>query len=145
MRKRFPLPYSSLSSCYYGIVGKSCDWVLSSHNIFKESDTIDMGKWGWKFNQFGIILPFQSEYMPKNKLSDKLFLRLRMSIYKNKIHSMDYIENIEIENIVKNAYHISIYSEKIDINNNINNNNKKVLINKKVKWLSAGDIHHMIL
>jgi len=134
---KFPLPYSSLSSLYFGISGKPFDWFYLNKNtkwVASDISTIDFNnKLKWKISHTSIILP-HLEYK-----SYKLFLRLRLGVEEKRKPPFEYVEDLLIEHNVNDAYHFSVCSIKKE------NNTEKILLKKNEKWISSNRIHNIIL
>jgi hypothetical protein len=136
---KFPLPYSSLSSLYLGLIAnKSCDWFYVTSNTKwnrVETSSINFNdRMKWKIAHTSVIVP-NIEYQ-----TYKLFLRLRLGISGNKPTEYEYIEDLSVEHIVNDTYHFSIYSVKKE-----NGRKVKEIVSKNKKWLQSEDIHHIIL
>ncbi len=138
---RFPLPYSSLSSLYLGLILKtSCDWVTPKQFVFRDRTNVSFTKHMWNIHQTGVVFPYHSEFYQESK---QLYLRLNLEIvripktFSNT--SIEYVEDLTIQHIMENVYHFSIHSQKIE------NKKKTVLLDDQYKWMSSFDIHHLIL
>jgi hypothetical protein len=134
---KFPLPYASLSSIYFGITGKPYDWYYvypDTEWLSYEKSSFDFGKGcRWDITQTSVLSP-NVDYQ-----TYKLFLRLRLCMKNTdkpfSVKPVEYVEDMSIEHIVKDAYHFSIYSKK----------DGSVLLKKKKKWLNCKDIQHICL
>ncbi len=138
---RFPLPYSSLSSLYLGLILKNpCDWVKPKQSIFQDRTNVSFTKHTWNIRQLGVVFPYYSEFYQESR---QLYLRLNLDIsHIPKTFSngpIEYVEELTIQHVMENVYHLLIYSQKIE------NKKKTVLLDNQYKWMSPFDIHHLIL
>jgi hypothetical protein len=140
----FPLPYSSLCSCYYGLIGKNCRTLSSSKWVFKNEKTFHMGQWVWEINQLGLIMPYHSEYSDRNTyrlyVNTDVYLKNRQKPFS--IPSVRYVEKLEVEEILinhKHIYHLFIQSDKIT------DKTHHLLLKKNYKWKTKDEIHQIIL
>ena len=140
---RFPLPYASICSCYYGLIGKNCD-IISAHKkstpiLFRNKHIL--GKNEYPIKQVGLVTPYQSIYTN--------------DMYRLHVHTTfkNYIEKIEIEQVMKRyddrdgdrdgeeeddnkyIYHVLIKITK----------NEKNLLHREYRWKTKRDVHHLFL
>lgn len=149
---RFPLPYASLSSCYRGLTGKSCDWLLAGKNrkrwIFKNETRFEMGKWTWEMNQVGVVMQYHSAYSKEEM--HRLYIQTD-ALIQNRDYPFSqppvlYTERMEIEEVMyrgntlnEKIYHVYLHGEKIE------KQKKTILLVKSYKWKTGDDIHHLVL
>lgn len=148
---RFPLPYASLCSCYYGITGKSCDWFLLHKKkwIFKNETRFDMGGWIWEINQAGVVMPYHSPYSKHDMY--RLYIHTD-ALIKNRDKPFSrppvlYTERMEIEEVMyrgnyknnEKIYHVYLQGEKTE------QQKKTSLLDQSYKWKTGEDVHHIIL
>lgn len=137
---RFPLPYSSLSSIYRGITGKSYDYIYQTKFISQETKDFNFPTLTWKICQTSIVFPYHTDYNDENL---QLFLNFNLRV-NQKEKTIEHIEKMTIQHVMKDVYHFSIYSEKI-VNRNTRFKKSKIILNNKYKWLVSSDIHNLVL
>lgn len=135
MNRKFPLPYASLTSCYYGIIGKDCSGILLSRPfIFKKKHRVTVGKnCVWSFSHRGVITPCYSEYSIDD--THRLFSELEVTTDVKGVAHI-YNEKLEITHVMKDVFHIFIEASSSKTN---------ILLKKQYKWMPEASIHHLIL
>jgi hypothetical protein len=140
MIKRFPLPYASLTSCYYGIIGKDYKGIrLQRPLIFKNNNMFQIGKHCvWQFSHIGLITPCYSEYTD-HPYTHRVFSDLELKVNINNFEKHIYMEKIEITHVMKDVFHLFIEASE-------NKNGKlKILLRKHYKWMTSPSIHELRL
>lgn len=150
MNHRFPLPYASLCSCYYGLTGKSCDWLSLSKKkwLFKNSTHFDMGTWIWEIDQVGLVMPYHSPYSSDEM--NRLYIHTNALIKNRDKSPVLYTEKMEIEEVMyrgnyknnEKIYHVYIHCEKGE---KTEQQKKTTLLDQSYKWKTGQDVHHIIL
>ncbi len=135
---RFPLPYASVCSCYYGLIGKCYD-VVSVHKkrepiLFRNNHSF-LQKYPVK--QVGLVMPYSSIYT-----SDIMYRLHVQTIFEN------YIEKIEIEQVMKRNDYLNLNDDNIDkyiYHVFVNVIDKNTLLSREYRWKTKEDIHHLVL
>ncbi len=139
MIKRFPLPYASLTSCYYGIMGKDFSGIpLQRPLAFKKKDVISLSKQcQWSFKHIGLTVPYYSQYISQS-YTFRIFSELEVETNVKGIKHV-YVEKMEIQHVMKDVFHFFIEASEHK------NNQSYLLLKKDYRWLNASSIHHLTL
>ena len=139
MIKHFPLPYSSLTSCYRGIIGKESSGIpLKRPLVFNDKNSFELGKnCKWTFIHVGLIVPHYSEYL--NLSTHRIFSDLELETNIKGVKHV-YHEKLEIEHVMKDVFHLFIEAvEYLPVGKS------NTLLKKRARWMSSSEIHHLSL